>query len=116
MFCFLLLTSSVQLRFDDQTKLNLLDVPTRVLLREGDLEKQARRGRQTRHFWLFNDKLVYGQARGLGGGEAPAAGAGPGLFEARYTMHLDIDLRKCHVGAAEVRERGSEGAAPGSRS
>ena len=71
----------MQLRFDDQTKLNLLDADAGAAAR-GRPEK--RHGAwQTRHFWLFNDKLVYGQARGLGGG-GTSGRSGAGLFEARY--------------------------------
>jgi hypothetical protein len=73
----------VQLSFDASTKLNLLDSPTRKLVKAGELEKHSRRGKQTRHFWLFSDKLIYGSE----------AVSRAGVF----TLNLEVDLRTCAV-------------------
>jgi len=35
--------------------------PSRFFIREGDLQKVCRKDRKKRHFFLFNDILLYGQ-------------------------------------------------------
>ncbi|CAM9782180.1 unnamed protein product [Pylaiella littoralis] len=65
---------------------------SRLFIREGDLFKVARNGVEKLHFVLFNDLLVYGQAkrrRGLlGRGSAR---------EQLYHHRRDINLSKCFV-------------------
>jgi hypothetical protein len=73
----------VQLSFDAVTKLNLLDDPTRKLLKSGELEKHSRRGKQLRQFWLFSDKLIYGSEA------VPRSGV--------FSLNMEVDLRACAV-------------------
>jgi len=76
---------AIQLKFEANTVLNLLDVPSRRFVREGDLDKLCRNGVKSRHFWLFNDKLIYAVYL-LNG----------------YQLHQDIDLRECEIAPAET--------------
>lgn len=57
----------------------------RRFVREGDLDKLCRNGVKGRHFWLFNDKLIYGVYSMNG-----------------YQLHQDIDLSECEVADAET--------------
>lgn len=74
---------AVQLKFDSNSKLNLLDIPTRVLIKEGIMEKHSRKGKQARNFWLFNDKLIYGFEN------VPLSGV--------FVLSQDIDIKNCVV-------------------
>lgn len=79
------------------TRVNLLDVPTRVFKREGEMERQCRRAKKTFKFWLFNDKLLYGE-------EVTTVVAQTSM----YSLNREIDLIECrvsHVTSGEDVER-----------
>eukprot|EP00602_Paraphysomonas_sp_CaronLab_P000051 CAMPEP_0185028450 /NCGR_PEP_ID=MMETSP1103-20130426/14168_1 /TAXON_ID=36769 /ORGANISM="Paraphysomonas bandaiensis, Strain Caron Lab Isolate" /LENGTH=652 /DNA_ID=CAMNT_0027562875 /DNA_START=12 /DNA_END=1970 /DNA_ORIENTATION=+ len=56
----------VMIQLDSRYSVNLLDKPSRMFVRQGDLMKQCRRGRKEFRFWVFSDKLLYGESTGLG--------------------------------------------------
>jgi hypothetical protein len=56
----------VMMSFESRTRRNLFDDPHRNFLKEGNLMKQCRRGLKEFRYWLFTDKLIYGEPTGLG--------------------------------------------------
>ena len=71
----------MMMTIEPKTRVNLLDEPNRTFVREGDLLRQCRRGTKYFRFWLFNDKLLYGEANGFG----------------MWTLNRQIDLTQCRV-------------------
>lgn len=67
------------------TRVNLLDNPDRLFIKEGPLLRQCRRGLKEFQFWLFNDQLLYGQPTPLG----------------LYILNRQIPLSKCYVSSCE---------------
>jgi hypothetical protein len=70
-------------------RINLLDNPKRKLLRKGDLLRQCRREAKPFTFWLFTDKLLYGDTDPLSG---------------MVNLHREINLIQCRVSAARAVE------------
>jgi len=68
------------------SRINLLDEPSRLLLKEGVLMRQCRRSIKEFIFWLFTDKLLYA--------EKSASGF--------YILHREILLSSCRVNKAEI--------------
>eukprot|EP01035_Chromulina_nebulosa_P019391 gene19391-25260_t len=56
----------IMMTFETRTRVNLFDQTNRKFLKEGNLQKQCRRGRKEFKYWLFSDKLLYGELNGLG--------------------------------------------------
>jgi len=79
---------TIMMQLTPATRLNLLDDPSRELLREAVLQRQCRRGVKEFMFWLFSDKLLYGD-RQL---SASALGAAP-----VYSLNRDLSLVGCRV-------------------
>ena len=68
--------------------INLLDNENRKFLKQDDLFRQCRRGRKIFRFWLFNDKLLYGEA------STP-------IILGKFNLNRDIPLMQCHVSCEE---------------
>ena len=51
----------IMMSLDAKTRVNLLDVPTRIFIMESEMMRQCRRGKKKFKFWLFNDKILYGE-------------------------------------------------------
>lgn len=51
----------IMMSLDSKTRVNLLDVPTRIFIMESEMMRQCRRGKKKFKFWLFNDKILYGE-------------------------------------------------------
>lgn len=66
--------------------INLLDNENRKFLKQDDLYRQCRRGRKSFRFWLFNDKMLYGEA------SAP-------LILGKFNLNREIGLHQCHVSS-----------------
>jgi hypothetical protein len=66
--------------------INLLDNENRKFLKQDDLIRQCRRGRKSFRFWLFNDKLLYGEA------SAP-------LILGKFNLNREIGLTQCRVSS-----------------
>jgi hypothetical protein len=58
----------IMTQFDSSSEasLNLMDTPSRVFIREAVMQKLCRRGPKEFKFWLFNDKLLYGEQKASG--------------------------------------------------
>jgi len=74
----------IMMSFTYTSRCNLLDDPSRVLLKEGLLRRQTRRAAKDFYFWLFSDKLLYGEL-------VPGSS---GL----YSLHRDISLMQSRIG------------------
>jgi hypothetical protein len=48
-------------QFDAASRLNLLDTPSRTFIKEAIMQKLCRRGPKDFKFWLFSDKMLYGE-------------------------------------------------------
>ena len=79
----------VMMSFTWTTRINLLDNPTRRLLLEGPLMRQTRKSVREFQFWLFSDKLLYGEAL-------------PGT-DGIFMLHRDIDLTSCRAAIPPPR-------------
>jgi len=66
------------------TRINLLDDPARLLLKEGVLFRQCRKTVKEFSFWLFSDKLLYAEKTATG---------------TSYSLHREISLSSCRVSA-----------------
>lgn len=51
----------VMMSIDTKTRINLLDNPTRKLIKSGQLRQQSKNGIKDYMFWLFSDKLIYAE-------------------------------------------------------
>ena len=67
---------------------NLLDNENRKFLKQDDLFRQCRRGRKQFRFWLFNDKLLYGEA------------STPYIL-GKFNLNRDLPLNQCQVSKEE---------------
>lgn len=77
---------TIMMSLSAATRVNLLDDPSRELLKEAVLQRQCRRGVKEFHFWLFTDKLLYAeQVSGLAGSTS------------YYSLNRDISLTACRV-------------------
>jgi hypothetical protein len=74
------------------TRINLLDAPNRVLIKEGVLKKQCRKAVKPFYFWLFTDKIVYGEKSGM-------ANSASG----RYVFHRMIDLVSSRISKLSAK-------------
>ena len=81
------------------TRANLLDDPLRKLVQEGTLNKQCRKAVKPFHFWLFTDKLVYGEA--LNTMNININMPGMNLRNKEYTIHREIDLVGSRIRASK---------------
>jgi len=84
--------------FTQATRINLVDNPYRKLIHEGVLKKQCRKAVKTYTFWLFSDKLLYGEA----------TGQIVGLGKKEYKLHRVIDLVSSRIAAStdkKVKDR-----------
>jgi FYVE, RhoGEF and PH domain containing 5/6 len=79
----------VMMSFTWNTRINLLDDPSRKLLLEGMLERQTRKTVKDFQFWLFTDKLIYGEAV-------------PGT-DGVFILHRDISLASCQAAIPPPR-------------
>jgi hypothetical protein len=70
-------------------RINLLDNPKRKLLRKGGLLRQCRREVKPFTFWLFTDKLLYGDTDPLSG---------------MVNLHREINLIQCRMSDARAVE------------
>jgi len=69
---------------------NLLDNEDRKFLKQDDLFRQCRRGRKSFRFWLFNDKLLYGEP------SKPILG--------KFNLNRDIPLSDCKVSSIDEND------------
>lgn len=84
--------------FTQSTRVNLVDNPYRKLVYEGIMKKQCRKAVKTYYFWLFSDKLLYGEP----------TGQLIGMGKKEYKLHRDIDLVTSRIAPSQnknVRER-----------
>lgn len=51
----------IMMSFDEKSRVNLMDDPSRKFLKEATFSRQCRRGVKEFHFWLFSDCLIYGE-------------------------------------------------------
>ena len=58
------------------------------MIKQEDLSRQCRRGRKSFRFWLFNDKLLYGEA------STP-------IVLGKFNLNRDIALTHCHVSSEQ---------------
>lgn len=72
---------SIMMSLNGATRVNLIDDPSRVLLLDEVLERQCRRGVKEFRFWLFSDKLLYGDK----------------LVTGQYSLNRDISLHACRA-------------------
>ena len=84
---------AIMMSLSSATRVNLLDDPSRELLKEATLQRQCRRGIKEFHFWLFSDRLLYGE-------QVSAGLAGP----AYYSLNRDISLTACRVRPVKPTE------------
>ena len=73
----------IMMSFTWTTRINLLDDPARYLVKSGLLARQTRKSVKPYYFWLFTDKLIYGEEV-LG-------------LEGTYLVHRDISLDACRA-------------------
>lgn len=71
--------------------INLLDNEDRKFLKQDDLFRQCRRGRKSFRFWLFNDKMLYGEA------------SRPYIL-GKYNLNREIPLSKCVVSREQEND------------
>lgn len=74
----------VMQKIDAKTRINLLDTPTRWFIRSGNLQRQCRRQIKEFMFWLFSDKLLYGEPLG-------------GMGVETFNLNRVISLMECRV-------------------
>jgi hypothetical protein len=75
----------IMLKIVSDRRVNLLDDPKRRLIRSGTLLRQTRSGSKPFVFWLFSDKLLYGdRAKNLFGTE-------------KYYLHRDLNVSECFI-------------------
>jgi len=79
----------IMMSFTWNTRINLLDDPSRYLIKSGMLNRQTRSKIRPFFFWLFTDKLVYGDEV-------------PGL-EGNYIVHRDLPLDACRASVPPPR-------------
>ena len=84
----------IMMQLTPSTRVNLLDDPSRELIKEAVLQRQCRRGVKEFHFWLFSDKLLYGD-RVSSLSSAPS-----------YSLNRDISLLSCRVRSLQEEKRG----------
>jgi FYVE/RhoGEF/PH domain-containing protein 5/6 len=77
---------SIMMSIEPRSRVNLLDDNDRKLIHEGVLLRQTRRTQKEFQFWLFNDKLLYGEIL-------------PGLN--LYTLNHYIDLATCRISPGD---------------
>eukprot|EP01034_Spumella_vulgaris_P022072 gene22072-28167_t len=53
---------SIMMQIEPRSRIDLLDDSQRMFIKDAPLLRQCRRGLKEFHFWLFSDKLLYGQA------------------------------------------------------
>ena len=86
---------AIMMSLSPTTRINLLDDPSRELLKESTLLRQCRRGIKEFQFWLFSDKLLYADlVQGLGGSS--------------YSLNRDISLTACRVRSLSQGKAGKE--------
>ena len=76
----------VMMMLDTKTRINLLDKPGRMLRRQATMNRQTRRTKKPFMFWLFNDRLLYGE-------ETTTVVASHKM----YILNRDIDLLESQV-------------------
>lgn len=74
----------IMMTFDEKSRQNLLDDPSRKFIFDGPLNRQCRRAVKEFHYWLFTDKLLYGEPTGLG----------------YYRVHREIPLVELRIAPA----------------
>lgn len=81
----------VMMAIEIKSRPNLLDNPSRRLLKCGSLRRQTKRGKSDKEFmfWLFSDKLIYGEPI-------------PGLGQIQYSLNRDIPLAETRVRDLKV--------------
>eukprot|EP00981_Chlorochromonas_danica_P003873 scaffold735_cov159-Ochromonas_danica.AAC.5 len=72
---------NVMMQIDPAYRIDLLDDEKRKFLREGPLLKQCRKRYKEFQFWLFSDRLLYGEKTPLG----------------TYALNRQINLSKCKL-------------------
>ena len=78
----------IQQSFSENTRIDLLDNPSRLFIKMGDMTKLSRRGPQPHMFWLFNDILLYGDQK----------------LDGSYKVNREIKLLKCQVSSPSEEE------------
>jgi hypothetical protein len=76
---------AVMMQLNPATRINLMDDPARQLLKDASLHRQCRRGIKEFHFWLFTDRLLYG--------DKLSVMVGP----TRFKLNRDVSLYECRV-------------------
>jgi len=79
----------IMMSFTWNTRINLLDDPSRYLIMSGVLDRQTRSKVRPYMFWLLTDKLIYGEEV-------------PGL-EGNYIIHRDFPLDACRASVPPPR-------------
>lgn len=76
----------VMMAIEIKSRPNLLDNPNRRLLKCGSLRRQIKKGKSEKEFmfWLFSDKLIYGEPI-------------PGIGQIQYSLNRDIPLAEARV-------------------
>lgn len=82
----------IMMSIDAKTRVNLLDVPARIFIRESEMMRQCRRGKKKFKFWLFSDKILYGEENTTVVQQSKV-----------YSLHREILLIACRVSNV-VRE------------
>jgi hypothetical protein len=85
----------VMYSFTPATRLNLLDNPSRQLIQEGPLLKQCRKANKLFHYWLFSDKMIYGEASTniLAGRNEYVLNRDIALFSSRINSEFDTSVK-----------------------
>ena len=76
----------IMMSIDAKTRVNLLDVPARIFIRESEMMRQCRRGKKKFKFWLFSDKILYGEENTTVVQQSKV-----------YSLHREILLIACRV-------------------
>jgi RhoGEF domain/FYVE zinc finger len=76
---------TVMMQITPATRINLMDDPSRLLLKEATLHRQCRRGIKEFRFWLFTDRLLYG--------DKVSVMVGPNM----YKLNRDVSLYECRA-------------------
>ena len=83
----------IMMQLTPSTRVNLLDDPSRELIKEAILQRQCRRGVKEFYFWLFSDKLLYGD-------RVSSLSSVPS-----YSLNRDISLFSCRVRSVQEEKR-----------
>jgi FYVE, RhoGEF and PH domain containing 5/6 len=68
------------MKMDWRKRINFLEIPGRVFLKEGFLNRQTRRTLKNFEFWLFSDAFMWGENQGLG-----------------FYYHREVNLREARL-------------------